>query len=123
MKEVWKDISDYQGLYQVSNFGRIKSLRRKVVNNKGFRIIPEKILNPGIDSSGYLRLNLSKNSKIKTFRVHVLVAFEFLGYETDFGVIVCDHIDENKLNNRSDNLQIIDIGDNIRKNRRIKRML
>jgi len=122
MIETWKDIPEYNGIYQVSNFGNVKSLSRVVVNNKGFRTIPDKVLNAGIDNVGYYRLNLSVNSKIKTFRVHVLVAMAFLNYKPNYGKLVCDHIDENKLNNNLSNLQIISIGDNIRKNRAIKRI-
>lgn len=121
IKEIWKDIPGYEGLYKVSNIGNVKSLARLVVNNKGFRNIPNKILNPGIDTAGYSRLNLSINSNVKTFRVHVLVAMSFLQYKPSYGKLVCDHIDENKLNNNLSNLQIISIGDNIRKNRLFKR--
>ena len=69
--EIWKDIEGYEGLYQVSNKGRVKSLG----NNKTRR---EKILQPSENHKGYLRISLYKNGKQKKFLVHRLVAEAFL---------------------------------------------
>lgn len=99
-KEVWKDIIGFEGLYQISNFGSVKSLNYR-------RSKKEKILNPTVNSSGYFVLALFKNGKPRSKYVHVLVARYFLNH-TAFGrKIVVNHIDSNKTNNRYDNLEII----------------
>lgn len=77
--EIWKDVQGFEGYYQVSNQGRIKSLSRKVkcgVSN--FYMTREIILSPSLDKKGYYRVNLSKNSQRKTCLVHVLVASAFI---------------------------------------------
>lgn len=103
--EIWKDIPNYEGLYQVSNLGRVKSFRRQ----------RETILNPFL-KKGYYAVELRK----KTFRVHQLVAVTFLGHKINGMEIVVDHIDDNKLNNNVDNLQLLSNHENCikRKNRR-----
>ena len=58
MAEFFKDIPNYVGLYQISNFGNVKSLKRKIKNKNGFRIVEEKILKPYINSCGYYCVNL-----------------------------------------------------------------
>ena len=70
LKEIWRDISEYEGLYQISNFGRVKSLQ------KGNR--KEKILKNGIGSVGYLSVGLYKDGKARTANVHRLVAEAFI---------------------------------------------
>ena len=71
MKEEWKDIKDYEGLYQVSNWGRILSLN---YHREG----KAELKNPSEDKDGYLKVNLWKNGKYKTCKVHRLVAETFL---------------------------------------------
>lgn len=105
--EEWKDIIGYEGLYQVSNFGNIKSLEKIRFNGKNLktlRIYPEKKIKSRISNVGYGLVSLSKNGKLKTFSVHRLVAFSFLG---DIKGYVVNHIDGNKLNNNISNLEII----------------
>ena len=92
IKEVWKDIKGYKGLYQVSNLGRIKSFYNK-----------EKILKPQENSKGYLRINLNKNNKIKRFFIHRLVAEYFVTKE--IGKNIVNHLDCNPHNNKADNLE------------------
>jgi len=58
--EVWKDVKNYEGIYQVSNLGRVKSLKRKVGNDKGFRLVKERILKMQKHPDGYLQLGLNK---------------------------------------------------------------
>ena len=77
--EIWKDIENYEGLYQVSNLGRVRSLERDVFNYRGVaRHIKEKILVPVLDRGGYQYVNLSKNGKRKTIKTHRLVAEAFI---------------------------------------------
>ena len=87
------------GLYQVSNLGRVKSLPR-------FHKTRETILKPGIQKRGYLYVNLCKNNKCKTHRVHRLVAETFISNPNNLSEV--NHIDENKTNNCIDNLEWCD---------------
>jgi len=76
--EIWKDIEGYKGLYQISNLGRVKSLKRKEIFGKKTRIRNEKYLNQAIHKSGYLFVSLSKNNFTKNFMVHRLVILSFI---------------------------------------------
>ena len=101
--EIWVDIKDYEGLYQVSNFGFIKSLgsSRNIAQNK-IATRKQKILK--INSScDYNRVVLSKNGKIKTFFVHRLVAIAFI--ENSENKSEVNHINGIKRDNRSINLE------------------
>jgi hypothetical protein len=93
MVEIWKNIINYEGLYQVSNMGRVKSLW------KG----KERILKSGKSIWGYYLVNLHKNGKIKTYSVHRLVGIAFISNPDNKPEI--NHIDGNKTNNRADNLE------------------
>jgi len=75
-KEIWKDIPDYEGLYQASNLGRVKSLKREVYSYNGYRIIKERILKFTI--TRYYYVSLRKYNKTKKFYVHQLIAMAFL---------------------------------------------
>ena len=104
MQEIWKDIKGYEGLYQVSNLGRVKSLER-YVNHSGNskRIVYEKILKPVIDNTKYYVVSLWKNNIHKRVHIHRLVIETFiLNIENKSFV---NHIDGNKLNNCIDNLE------------------
>ena len=101
--EVWKDIPGYEGLYQVSNLGRVKSLERRRENNGGLTKVPEKILHQSENGSGYFKVMLCKNSKVKTFFVHRLVAQGFVE-NTDCKRTV-NHINGDKSNNKAENLE------------------
>lgn len=101
MKEMWKDIKGYEGIYQISSFGRIKSLQRKDNRN---HIRPEKILNPKVEKNGYRRVCLCKNGNIKRELVHRLVAEAYVDRKNEEDVIV-NHLDNNPSNNRADNLE------------------
>ena len=107
MEEIWKDIKGYEGLYQVSNLGNVRSLDI-LINCKGARGIDKhirkgRILKKVINTKGYYYINLSKKSKIKNTRVHRLVAKAFIENPNNYKII--NHIDGNKLNNRVDNLE------------------
>lgn len=99
MEEIWKDIPGYEGLYQVSNFGEVKSLNYKKTNT-------EKIFKPSINDKGYYRVTLSKDGKIKTHKIHQLVAMVFLNHKPNGLKLVVNHIDNNPLNNNLSNLEL-----------------
>ena len=104
IQELWKDIQGYEGLYQISNLGRVKSLERIIVTNNGItKKISEKILKPYIKGTGYYNIVLRKDSKTKCYFVHRLVANEFIPNPDNLPQV--NHKDENKLNNNVDNLE------------------
>lgn len=96
MNEEWRNIEGYEGLYQVSNFGRVKSLNYNNTNQ-------EKILSQFGNGKGYLFVNLYKERKMKNCYVHRLVAQAFLDNTNNYPMI--NHKDENKENNCVDNLE------------------
>lgn len=104
-KEVWKDIEGYEGIYQVSDLGRVKRLESTVVRKKqGNFTKPEKLMKPHVTPKGYLRLQLSKEGSIKNKFVHSLVAETFLDKPSGDNLQV-NHKDGNKLNNKKGNLE------------------
>ena len=79
VKEIWKDIPDYEGLYQVSNMGRVKALEKYVKHRYGGKQkLKERMLIPYSNNSGYLNIKLSKENKYKHFLVHRLVLLAFV---------------------------------------------
>lgn len=110
MQEIWKDIKGYENLYQVSNYGNVRSLNHFRSTGKGQCLQKGKILKPGIQNVGYKFVVLSKNGKTKGFRVHRLVAQTFIENPNNYPCI--NHKDENKLNNNVDNLEWCTIGYN-----------
>lgn len=109
-QEIWKSIKGYEGLYEVSNLGRIKSLWYG----------REKILKPYKNKDGYLQVILSKNGKVKNFRVHRLVAEAFI--PNPMGLPEINHLDENKANNVINNIEWCDRNYNINYGSRTERM-
>lgn len=103
MKEVWKDIEEYESLYQVSNQGRVRSLDRTVINNGSIRLIEGKLLKPINNGFGYLYINLCKDSKIKRTAIHRLVAKTFLPNPDNLAQV--NHKNEIKSDNRVENLE------------------
>lgn len=111
MIEKWKDINNFDGHYQISNFGRVKSIERtiayKATNQTGVefeveKYCPERIIKPYI-RGGYFHIQLKKHSKSYNFTVHRLVAEHFI--PNPEGLPFINHKDENKFNNRVDNLE------------------
>lgn len=103
--EIWKDIDGYEGIYQVSNEGRIKSLEKTWISgkHKTIRHQQEKILKNSKDSYGYFVVGLSKGGKSKTLKVHRLVAEAFIPNPNGYKTI--NHKDENPENNSVSNLE------------------
>ena len=114
MKEEFKDIPDFIGLYEISNFGYVKSMDRLIPFKNTFKHILEKELKPGL-RSGYEFVTLSKNGIKTPMSIHILVAICFLGHIPNGRISIIDHKDENKLNNRLDNLQITTVRKNTNK--------
>ena len=106
-KEEWKDIVGFEGSYQVSNLGRVKSLSRIVrANTCGLREISEKILSNAKSSCGYDLVMLSKNGKHYNKFIHRLVAETFIPNPNKYREV--NHKDENKHNNMVENLEWCD---------------
>lgn len=118
--EIWKDVIDYEGLYQVSNLGRIKSLYKVSIEaSGGERHLPEKILKPSIKKdpkNSYASIILTKNSIRKNKMIHRLIAESFLGVHKG---LVVDHKDNNKINNKLSNLQWISQRENVTKDQKM----
>ena len=92
-KEVWKNIKGYEGLYQISNLGNVKSFKNK----------NEKLLKPQADKNGYLRLGLRKENNRKFYSIHRLVAQHFIDNPSNKKQV--NHIDGDKTNNVVSNLE------------------
>lgn len=92
--EIWKDIKNYNNLYQISNLGNVKSIKSNL------------ILKGRDNGRGYLCVALSKNNKLKNFKIHQLVAIYFLNHTQCGMKDVINHKDGNKYNNDVDNLEI-----------------
>lgn len=102
--EIWKDITGYEGRYQISNLGRVKSLKRKSIMNSRHQC--DMILKSYVGTNGYLITQLTLGKSRHTIRVHRLVATEFIPNE--LGLKEVNHIDEDKLNNCVSNLEWCD---------------
>lgn len=103
-QEIWKDIVGYEGIYQVSNLGRVKSLERIVIDKKGSKkIVSEAIKSQHDNGNGYMFVGLWKDNKSYNIYVHRLVAIAFIP-NPEFKETV-NHKDFNRSNNNIDNLE------------------
>lgn len=110
--EEWKDIEGYEGLYQVSNEGRVKSLHREIIYKDGRKkTLSEKILHNLLSDLGYYHVMLSKNGIPKRYKVHRLVAKAFIPNPDNLPII--NHRDESPKNNVVENLEWCTQGYNI----------
>ena len=104
MSEIWKDIKGYEGLYQVSNLGRVKSLPRFIERSIASCFTKEKILKTFVLKGGYVNIVLRKGGKSCNHNIHRLVAETFIeNNNTEFSCV--NHIDGDKQNNNADNLE------------------
>lgn len=105
MKEIWKDIAGYDGAYQVSNLGRVKSLSRSYITGSHSAIIhvAEKIMRQKVRKNGYCLVALSKKGKATDKYVHRLVACAFIDNPNGYDII--NHKDRNPSNNCVGNLE------------------
>lgn len=100
IEEFWEDIPQYEGLYQISNLGRVKSLprtsKKRIINKEIIKVFTKL-------PNGYLKVGLSKNGKTKYYFVHRLVAQVFIPNTNNKPCV--NHRDCNKMNNNVDNLE------------------
>ena len=105
-KEEWRDVVGYEGLYEVSNFGRMKSLSRKGRLGDSF-------IGGSKDGAGYLQIALYKN-RVRTFKnIHQIVAIAFLGHIPSGHSIVVNHINGDKIDNSVKNIELITGRENV----------
>ena len=110
--EIWKDIPGWEGYYQVSNMGRVKSLSR-ITHRLGTPVrLNDRILAIRINGRGYVTVILYKDGMKKSARTHSLVCLAFLGYNRVGNNFDINHIDGNPLNNKLSNLEIVTHRDN-----------
>ena len=103
MQEIWRDVPNYEGIYQVSSLGRVKSLSRIKLNKGKYPYTSkEKILKQHVNNN-YMKVRISD----KMLSVHQVVAMAFLNHKIDGMNLVVDHINNNPLDNRLKNLQVI----------------
>lgn len=102
--EIWKDITNFEGLYQASSIGNIRSLPKKHNLKNGYNYMQkEKILKPYKNKNGYLQITLNKNGKKLKKQIHWLVATTFIDNPNNYKET--NHKDENPLNNEVSNLE------------------
>ena len=107
MKEIWKDIPNYEGLYQASNLGNIRSLKNRWGNRIEPRLVKQQKTN-----KGYKRVRLSKKNKSKTFMVHRIIYITFIK-DIENGLEI-NHKDFNRENNKINNSEMITHTNNVR---------
>lgn len=104
MQEVWKDVSGYDGYYQISNVGSIRSLDRQEAQTNGHPMTYKgDVMKPCKDGKGYRFVYLSRNGKRKMYKIHRIVALEFIPNPCNYEQV--NHKDGNKDNNSFDNLE------------------
>ena len=112
MKEIWKDIPNYEGYYQVSSLGRVRKYNTKKLRSLFDKKELFKIHKQRVNGHGYYIITLRKLKEIKTFKVHKLVAMAFLNHTPCGMEKVVNHINFNRLDNRLENLEIVSAREN-----------
>ena len=121
MMENWKDILGYEGLYQVSDYGRVRTVARDIIRSNGERLhIKERIRKIYIRPDGYAEVHLRKEGKGNSIKVHRLVAEAFIPNPNNLPMV--NHKDETPSNNKVDNLEWCDREYNVNYGTCIQRM-
>lgn len=113
MQEIWKDIKDYEGYYQVSNLGNVRSIDRYVENGNHTQFRNGKEKRQWKNTDGYLIVKLSKNNRNVNIPVHMLVAQTFIDNRTYNDGWEVNHKDSNRINNNVNNLEWVTHKENI----------
>ena len=112
MQEIWKDVKGYEGYYQISNKGRVRSLDRTIIfKNGGKHFFKGKIISQTVSKTGYWISTLSKNCYSRTTKVHILIAKAFIPNPLNKPQV--NHKDLNKLNNKISNLEWVTAKENM----------
>ena len=111
-REVWANIADTDGVYQVSTLGRVRSVDRMVKSGSGTRLEKGRLYDPSL-SKGYPHITLRRNGWQRSVPVHRLVAETFI--PNPDGLPVIDHINGNKMDNRVENLEWVTHSENTRR--------
>ena len=112
MEEIWKDIDGYEGIYQISNLGNVKSLRREVIHPDGrIQVRNERIMSKRESIDGYYIAKLNVNNQSKSIAIHRLVAQAFIPNPDNLPEV--NHVDTNRKNNCVDNLEWCTHADNV----------
>lgn len=107
-EEIWKPVVGYEGLYEVSSYGRVRSLDRYVrYKSNGYRLHRGRILTGSINRDGYIMCHIRTNEVSKYYLVHRLVAEAFI--PNPYNLPEVNHLDEVKTNNRVENLEWCDV--------------
>ena len=116
MEEIWKDIKNYEGMYQVSSLGRVRSLDRYVNSSEGRKqFIKGKILKLCYNQKiNMYEIHLRKNNKRKCFKVHRLVAEAFIKNDDPINKTTINHKDGNRKNNSLENLEWVSYSQNLK---------
>lgn len=124
-EEIWRDIPGWEGKYQASSLGRVKSITHKISTCTG-KIIDKVgiVRRPFMSKEGYLSVSLKSGGKRAWRSVHSLIAMSFLGHKPDGHKLVVNHIDGDRSNNQVNNLELVSHRDNLTiKYRKYKRPL
>jgi hypothetical protein len=111
--EEWRPCPRYEGRYEVSSLGRIRSLARIETSTRGIRRVPACILNPMKNVDGYLQVSLRIEGRLKTARLHRLIALAFHGDKQNPLHKEVAHLDNDRANARADNLKWVSRAENL----------